>query len=126
MPIPIIFLIGRIIFGGYFIYNAYNHLAHHKNLIGYAKMKGVPMPSTAVFLSGLIMLLGGLSVVFDVRMVLGLWLIIIFLIPTTFMMHAFWKEKDPSTKMSENIAFMKNMALVGGSLMMIALSLMAF
>ncbi len=89
-------------------------------------MKGVPMPSTAVFLSGLLMLLGGLSVVFDVRMVLGLWLIIIFLIPTTFMMHAFWKEKDPSTKMSENIAFMKNMALVGGSLMMIALSLMAF
>ncbi len=115
-----IFLIGRIIFGGYFIYNGVNHILHHKNLAGYAKMKGVPAASFSVVFSGAIMLLGGLSILLNFRIILGFWLIVLFLVPTTFIMHAFWKEKDPSAKMNETIAFTKNAALIGACLMMIA------
>ncbi|QQR76545.1 DoxX family protein [Candidatus Nomurabacteria bacterium] len=121
-----IFLIGRIIFGGYFIYNGVNHVFHYKNLTGYAKMKGVPAASFSVVLSGIIMLLGGLSVLLNIRMILGFWLIVLFLVPTTFIMHAFWKEKDPSAKMNETIAFTKNMALIGASLIMIASVFVSF
>ena len=121
----IIFLIGRIIFGGYFIYNALVHFKNHKHLTGYAKMKGVPMPDVGVLVSGAIMLFGGLAIVLDIRIVFGLWLIILFLLPTTFLMHAFWKEKDASLRMSESIAFMKNIALIGACLMMIGLELMS-
>jgi putative oxidoreductase len=40
----VLFLIGRILFGGYFIYNGYNHLKNLSMMSGYAKTKGVPFP----------------------------------------------------------------------------------
>ena len=57
-----LFFIGRIIFGGYFIYNAYNHFKNAGHLAGYAGMKGVPAPKAGVITSGVLFLLGGLSI----------------------------------------------------------------
>jgi putative oxidoreductase len=55
-------------------------------------------------------------------MALGLWLIVIFLVPTTFIMHQFWKVSDPMMKMGETINFTKNIALIGSALMLIAMT----
>ncbi len=118
----IIFIIGRVLLGGYFIYSGFGHFKNHKNLTGYAKMKGVPMASVGVIITGILMFLGGLAVLLDVRMVLGLWMLIIFLVPTTFMMHKFWKVTDPMAKMGETINFTKNIALIGAILMLIAMT----
>lgn len=117
-----LFLIGRILFGGFFLMNAYNHLMHTANLAGYAKSKNVPYPREATILSGLLLLIGGLTVVLGVAQELGLWALILFLIPTTFMMHAFWKEEDPDQKMAQRIQFMKNMAILGAVIMFAALN----
>jgi putative oxidoreductase len=117
-----LFLIGRIIFGGYFVYNAYNHFKNQSGLTHYARMKGVPSASAGVFISGVLMLLGGLAIMFNRFPLLGMWLLVVFLIPTTFIMHAFWKEQDPQARMGEHINFMKNIALLGGLFMLIALS----
>src|SRR3989344_1265261 len=48
----IIFLIGRIMFGGYFVMMGFNHFKNHQMLTGYAASKKVPMPSMAVYISG--------------------------------------------------------------------------
>lgn len=117
----ILFLIGRIIFGGYFIMNAWGHFKHLDGMAGYAQSKGVPEPKTAVFVSGVLLLLGGLGLVFGVAPEASLALLIIFLVPVTFKMHAFWKETDPNTRMMEQIQFMKNTALVGALLMLYAI-----
>ena len=118
----IIFIIGRVLLGGYFIYSGFGHFKNHKNTTTYAKMKGVPMASVGVIVSGALMFLGGLAVLLDVRMELGLWLIVIFLVPTTFIMHQFWKVSDPMMKMGETINFTKNIALIGSALMLIAMT----
>ena len=117
----IVFLIGRIIFGGYFIMNAWSHFKGLDGLSGYAASKGVPSARSAVFVSGVLLLLGGLGVVFGISPEASLALLIIFLIPVSFKMHAYWKETDPNAKMSQRIAFMKNMALVGAIFMMYAI-----
>jgi uncharacterized membrane protein YphA (DoxX/SURF4 family) len=117
-----LFLIGRIIFGGYFVYNAYNHFKNQSGLTHYARSKGVPSPALGVFVSGVLMLLGGLAIVFNVFPILGMWLLVLFLIPTTFMMHSFWKEGDGQARMGEHVNFMKNLSLIGALLMMIAMS----
>lgn len=119
----IIFIIGRVLFGGYFIYNGFGHFKNHASLTGYAKMKGVPMAGMGVVVSGILMFLGGVAVLLDVRMALGLGLIVVFLVPTTFMMHQFWKVTDPMMKMGETINFTKNIALIGSALMLIAMTL---
>ena len=52
-------LIGRAIFGGYFLYNGINHFLQKDQLSGYASAKGVPSADIAVEASGAMMILGG-------------------------------------------------------------------
>lgn len=115
-----IFLIGRVIFGLYFIMNGYNHLANLKDTTAYAKMKAVPMPGFLSAFTGVMLLAGGFSVLLGFYPVVGMILLVVFLIPTTLMMHAFWKVQDPMQKMGERINFMKNWALIGALGMLIA------
>jgi uncharacterized membrane protein YphA (DoxX/SURF4 family) len=81
------------------------------------------MASTAVFVTGLMMLLGGLGILLGVYVGLSVLLLAAFLLGTTFTMHQFWKITDPSAKMGERINFMKNLALLGAVLMILAIPL---
>ncbi len=112
----ILLLIGRIIFGGYFIMAGFNHFANLKMMSGYAKSKGVPAPGLAVAGTGVMLILGGLSVALGVLPIAGLLLLILFLIPTTLMMHNYWTIEDPAQRMGDQVNFLKNVGLVGASL----------
>lgn len=114
----ITFLIGRILFGGYFFMNGMNHFLKRGAMTGYATSKGVPMPEVMVLFSGLLIILGGLGVVLGVQIEIALALIILFLVPVTLKMHAFWSISDPQAKMGEMVNFMKNTALIGATLML--------
>lgn len=116
----IIFLIGRILFGGYFLMSAYNHFTGLKGMTGYAASKNVPMPKYAVIGTGVLLGLGGIGIVLGVFPQLAILLLILFLLPTTFMMHDFWNA-DGEARQGEMINFMKNIALVGALLMLLAL-----
>jgi putative oxidoreductase len=116
-------LIGRIIFGGFFIYSGVNHFIGFGMMAQYAKMKGVPFPAIAQGLTGLMLLLGGLSIVFGIYPVVGVALLVAFLVPVSLMMHNFWKLDDPQLKMADKINFTKNMALLGAALMLLAIPL---
>lgn len=110
-----ILLIGRIIFGGFFIFSGLNHFMNLGMMSGYAESKGTPAPQVAVAGSGVMLLAGGLSVVLGVLPVIGLILIILFLLPVSFVIHDFWAVPEEQ-KMNEQIHFMKNMALAGAAL----------
>jgi uncharacterized membrane protein YphA (DoxX/SURF4 family) len=112
--------LGRILFGGYFIYGGFNHFKILDMMSGYAQSKGVPMPKLLVAFSGLLLFVGGLSVLFDVLPSVGLVALVLFLIPVTLSMHAFWKVQDPTAKMGEMVNFMKNIALLGAVLILLA------
>jgi uncharacterized membrane protein YphA (DoxX/SURF4 family) len=109
--------LGSIIFGAYFVFSGFNHFKNEKTLTGYAKSKEVPSPRFAVLGSGALMIIGGLGFIFHMNMQESAILLLIFLVPTTFMMHQFWKVSDPTHKMNEQINFMKNLALIGALLM---------
>jgi len=117
-----IFLIGRIIFGGYFIRAGINHFKNIGNMAGYAASKGVPSPKLAVGFSGLLALVGGLLIVVGVWPGIAVLSLLVFMVPVTYMMHPFWKEKDPSMRMNDQINFAKNVAIIGALLMMVLLS----
>lgn len=117
-----LFLVSRILFGGFFIYNGFNHLKHAEGMAGYAASKGVSHAKTMIIISGILILLGGLGIVLGVYVRLAVLLIILFLVPVTYKMHAFWKA-DPAQKQSEQIAFNKNVALAGAALAYLFISL---
>ena len=114
-------LFGRIILGGFFIYSGVNHFIKFGMMTQYAKMKGVPFPAVAQGVTGLMVLLGGLSIVFGIYPVAGIVLLVLFLVPVTFMMHNFWNLEDPQLRMTDKINFTKNLALLGAILMLLAI-----
>lgn len=117
----VIFLIGRILLGGYFVYSGYNHFKNVNHMAGYAKMKGVPLAKAAVIISGAMLALGGLAILANKFAILGMCLVVLMLVPTTIIMHKFWKESDMMARMSERINFTKNIALVGALLLLISI-----
>lgn len=117
----VLFLLGRIIFGGYFAYSGVNHFTQRQMMTGYAASKGVPAAAVAVPASGLLILLGGISVALGVWPQVGAWMIAIFLLGVTPKMHDFWAVREPGQRMTEMINFTKNFALLGAALVLASL-----
>jgi putative oxidoreductase len=117
----LLFLVGRVLFGGLFLYNGLNHFLHFTATRGYCAYKGVPLPAASTVISGLWLLAGGASVVLGFRPEIGLTLIVMFLLVVSPKMHAFWTVADPTHRLGEFINFTKNLAMVGAALMMLAI-----
>ena len=113
-----LFVLGRAIFGGFFIHSGLRHFQHQKMMSQYAASKGVPAPDLAVAGSGLLAIAGGLSVLTGTKPREGLAAIVAFLVPVSFEMHRFWEAQDPNERLDETVNFMKNMALAGAALTM--------
>jgi uncharacterized membrane protein YphA (DoxX/SURF4 family) len=112
--------VGRVIFGGFFIYAGLHHFLSLNELTGFTAAKGVPFPELAVAGSGAMVLLGGLSVLTGFHPRVGASLIILFLLGVTPAMHNFWTEQGPARVMDMG-NFMKNVALIGGACLAAAL-----
>ena len=110
------FLLGRILFGGFFLYNGINHLKKAKDMAPYAESKGVPAPELAVKLSAVPLLIGGASLLLGVKPNLGALAIFSFLAGVSPVMHDFWRNENPEERMKNMVDFMKNAALAGGAL----------
>lgn len=117
----VVVLIGRLLFSALFLVSAVNHFTNTDAMSGYAQSRGVPAARAAVLAGGVLLLLGGLSVLLGVWPDLGALLLAVFLIPTAVLMHGFWKETDPQARQMEQIQFSKDTALAGASLMLLGL-----
>ena len=108
-------LLGRVLYASIFIMAAPNHFS--KGTIAFAAGQGVPLAAIAVPLSGVLALLGGLSIILGYRARIGAWLLVLFLVPVTIMMHNFWAVADPAAAGIQQIMFMKNLSMLGAALM---------
>src|SRR5438445_9155942 len=108
-------VLGRFFFALIFLLAGANHF--NKQTIGYAASQAVPLASLAVPLSGVLAMVGGLSILLGYRAKLGAWLIVVFLVPVTLMMHKFWTVQDPMMSQIQMILFMKNVSMLGGALL---------
>ncbi len=106
---------GRILYASIFLISAPGHFT--ARTISYAAAKGVPFAPLAVPVSGIIAFLGALSILLGYKARLGAWLIIIFLVPVTIMIHNFWAIADPVQAQVQQINFMKNLSMLGAALM---------
>jgi putative oxidoreductase len=107
--------LGRALFAAIFIVAAIGHFSSKE--IAYAAQAGVPMASLLVPLSGVLALAGGLSVLLGYKAKLGAWMLIVFLVPVTVTMHAFWAATDPAMAQMQQVHFMKNVAMIGAALL---------
>lgn len=116
----IAFLAGRLVFGFVLGFMGLNHFMDLEGMRGYADSKGVPAPGVAVVGSGLLLVLGGLAIVLGVFPVLGAAAIGVFFLGVTPIMHDFWTVDDPEQRQAEVTNFLKNTALFGAALLVLA------
>lgn len=107
--------VGRFLFSLIFVMSGINHFS--SGSISYAASTGLPMADILVPVSGIIALVGGLSVLTGFHARVGALLILLFLIPVTFIMHNFWSITDPAMAQMQMTHFMKNLALIGAAIL---------
>jgi uncharacterized membrane protein YphA (DoxX/SURF4 family) len=117
-----VLLIGRILFAFMFIASGLNHFTKAEAMAGYAAYKKVPAPKIANALSGILMVLGGLSVILGVYADLGAVVLAALLIIMALKMHDFWTQTDATAKQTEMTGFMKNISMAGGALFIFAIA----
>jgi putative oxidoreductase len=106
---------GRVLFAAIFLVAGLGHFS--PQTIGYAAQTGVPLAGVLVPVSGLMSMAGALSIMLGWHARMGAALLVLFLVPVTVMMHAFWTVPDPMQAQVEQAMFMKNVGLLGGALL---------
>jgi uncharacterized membrane protein YphA (DoxX/SURF4 family) len=114
------FLIGRILVGCYYLFSALHHFTATETLARFAAMHAVPMPHLAVLVAGVLLGVAGVSLLLGVYPEVGVASLVLFFVPVTFVMHAFWADADPMTRQIDIVNFSKNVGLLGSSLMFLA------
>jgi putative oxidoreductase len=112
-------LIARVFIAFIFLFEAYDSITHFKGTKITMTDYGITwqqdmLLSMAIFL----LILGGVLVLLGYRSGFGASLLLIYWIPVTFIAHSWWN--DPiDIRREESIEFMKNIAIVGGLLLII-------
>ena len=96
-----------------------NKIPHFSDVAKLLESKGLPQPQ--ILLAGAIafLILGSLSLVLGYRGRTGAFLLLVFLAAATWYFHDFWKA-PPETQRDQVIQFMKNLALMGTMIFIIA------
>jgi putative oxidoreductase len=115
------FVIGRMIFGAFFLNAGINHLRHHKEMKPYVESKGLPAPELMVTLSAVPLLVGGASLILGIKPKLGALAVLGFLGGVSPLMHDFWSKENPQERQQSMIDFLKNMALAGAALSLMSI-----
>ena len=112
-------LIGRLIFGGFFLIAAVRNFANFGDRVKSPTNYGWSLPAPIVALGFLAQLVGGLSLILNVWPMAGCLLLIVFLVLATSLYHNLFmfqgKERDPHLYLT-----LVNITLAGGLLLVIA------
>jgi putative oxidoreductase len=106
--------LGRVLMAVIFILSGIGKFTH---LSGMAA--AVHLSPAMLGLAGAAELAGGMSLLLGLWSRIGALGLVIFLIPTTLMFHNFWAA-PPAQQQEQMINFLKNLAIMGGLLMVVA------
>lgn len=109
-------LAGRILLSFIFLFEAYDYIAYAKANKEMMASYGLTWNQDFFLYAALaLLILGGLMVLTGYRMRTGAVLLLLYWVPMTFIVHAFWNYPEDDRRL-ESILFMKNIAITGGLL----------
>jgi putative oxidoreductase len=112
-------LVGRALLAALFIWSGAGKLAGFAGTAGYIASKGLPMPEVLAALSVFAELAGGLALLFGFKARWAALMIAVFVAVITPIFHNFWAVPEAQVVM-QKINFGKNLAIIGGMLMVFA------
>jgi putative oxidoreductase len=112
-------LLGRILLAGIFVISGFRKITGFEDTVGYIADKGVPLPQVLAVIAILIEFGGGLAILAGWKTRWAALAFIVFLIVITPIFHGYWAS-PPDQMMEQQINFMKNVSILGGSLLLFA------
>jgi len=112
-------LAARVAIAALFLWSGYGKLAYMAPNVGYMEAYGVPFASLLIWPAALAELIGGAMLLTGYRVRWAALLLVVFTLPATFIFHAYWGVPADQV-MNQQIHFMKNIAIVGGLLSVLA------
>lgn len=110
-------LLGRILISAIFLHAGIAKLSDPHGAMAYMAKLGIPHADTLVYVAGLVEILGGAAILFGFLTRLGALGLFLYLIPTTYLFHGFWHMTGAEAQM-QMTNFLKNVAIMGGLLML--------
>ncbi len=112
-------LLGRLLLANIFIVYGLKKIMGFAGTAGYMASKGLPLPEVLLVLTILIELGGGLMILLGWQARWAALAIFLWLIPVTLIFHAYW-DLEPAQMVEQQRHFMKNLAIMGGMIYIIA------
>jgi putative oxidoreductase len=112
-------LIGRILLAWLFVPAGWAKIAGHAGTAGYIASKGLPMPEVLAWLAVLVELGLGLALLVGFKARWAALGLAIFVLVITPIFHGYWAMPE-AQQMMQKQAFWKNIAVLGGLLMVAA------
>ena len=112
-------LLGRILIAAIFILSGYGKIGGFEGTVGQIASKGVPLPQIAAAGAIAIELIGAILVLIGWHARWAATALFLFMIPTTLLFHNFWAF-EAAQQAAQRIHFMKNLAIMGGILYVMA------
>lgn len=112
-------LLGRIFLSAIFIFEAIDSTLYFGKTQQIMTQHGLTWNQDMLLYGAIFLLyLGGILVLLGYRSTLGAILLLIYWVPVTFIVHDFWNSPKEDLRL-DSILFMKNMAIIGGLLMLV-------
>lgn len=113
-------LVGRVLLGLIFVVSGFNKIGGFAGTAGYMASQGMPFASALLVGAIAVELGGGLMLLAGWKARWAAAAIALFIVPATLVFHAFWTG-DPAQAQNQFIHFMKNVSIIGGMLMVVAM-----
>jgi putative oxidoreductase len=117
----ILIVVGRFLLGGYFVQAGLRNLMKLELHTGILQKKNVPMPRESLLAGLAVQIVGGLSVALGIFPVIGAIGLILFTIAANYLYHNFTLYQGEE-RMSHLGSVLTNLGLIGGFLIVIAIS----
>jgi len=112
-------LLGRILLSTVFILSGISKITGFAMEEGYIVSRHLPLPAVALTIALVVELAGGVAVLIGLFSRFTAWVLFLYLIPTTFLFHNFWTMSGMD-RYDNTIHFEKNLAIMGGLLLLAA------
>ena len=112
-------LIGRVLLGLIFVMAGFGKLSNPAGAVGYMTAYGMPYAEILVWPAGLLEFGGGILLMIGWHARCAATALILFTVVATFIFHAFWSVGADQMQMQQ-IMFLKNLAIIGGLLYVVA------
>lgn len=106
-------LIGRWLIAAIFLMSGIAKLTDTSGTVAHMTSAGIPYADTLATVAGVAEILGGIALVLGLLTRVGAFGLILFMIPTTLIFHAFWNYHGDA-RLPQMVNFMKNVAIIGG------------